>query len=178
MMKVLLRIFRLAMSASLVAGLVGCANPDLQDLRNFVAEKKAQSPGRIDPIPEIKQIETFLYEHQGRRDPFMPMEKQVSKEVDVVENGLRPDFNRRKEELENYSLDALRMVGILEQSGITWGLVKSKEGTIHRVKSGNYMGHNHGRIMVISEDKIELNEIIQDGSGGYSERQASLVLTE
>jgi type IV pilus assembly protein PilP len=40
------------------------------------------------------------------------------------------------------------------------------------------MGQNHGRIMRISEDKIELNEIIQDSAGGYSERQASLALTE
>ncbi len=104
----------------------------------------------------------------------MPMQQQVSQELSLVENGIQPDFNRRKEELESYALDTLRMVGILEQSGITWGLVKTKEGTIHRVKSGNYMGQNHGRIMQISEDKIEVSEIIQDGSGGYSERQASL----
>ncbi|MEN8177917.1 MAG: pilus assembly protein PilP [Pseudomonadota bacterium] len=178
MMKFFLKIFQLGVMHIAVIGLVGCANPDLQDLRNFVAEKKAKNPDRIEPIPEIKQIDTFLYEHLGRRDPFMPMEKQIAKEVDLVENGIHPDFNRRQEELENYSLDSLRMVGILEQSGITWGLVQSKEGTIHRVKNGNYIGQNHGRIMLVSEDKIELNEIIQDSSGGYSERQASLVLTE
>lgn len=178
MMLSFLKAFRLATMLFMMIGLIGCANPDLQDLRNFVANKKAESPGRIEPIPEIQQIDTFLYEQQGRRDPFTQMKKQVSKEVDLVENGIQPDINRRKEELEDYALDSLRMVGILEQSAVIWALVQSKEGTIHRVKSGNYMGHNHGRIMQISEDKIELNEIIQDGSGGYSERQASLVLTE
>ncbi|MCG7971956.1 MAG: pilus assembly protein PilP [Candidatus Thiodiazotropha taylori] len=40
------------------------------------------------------------------------------------------------------------------------------------------MGQNHGRIMLITEDRIELNEIVQDGSGGYIERQASLALAE
>ncbi|MGD8590207.1 MAG: pilus assembly protein PilP [Chromatiales bacterium] len=159
-------------------GVYGCANPNLDDLRRFVAAKKAETPGRIEPIPEIKQIETFLYEDQGRRDPFMPTEQQVSQELSLVENDIHPDPNRRKEELETYALDTLRMVGILEQSGVTWGLVKTKEGTIHRVKSGNYMGQNHGRIMHISEDKIELTEIVQDGSGGYTERQAALSLTE
>jgi type IV pilus assembly protein PilP len=159
-------------------GVAGCANPDLEDLRRFVANKKAETPGRIEPIPEIKQIETFLYEDEDRRDPFMPMQQQATQELNLVENGIQPDFNRRKEELESYALDTLRMVGILEQSGVTWGLVKTKEGTIHRVKSGNYMGQNHGRIMQISEDKIDVSEIIQDGSGGYSERQASLSLTE
>ena len=91
---------------------------------------------------------------------------------------ISPDFNRRREELEGFTLDAIRMVGILEQSGVTWGLVKTKEGTIHRVKTGNYMGQNHGRINQITEDKIELTEIVQDGTGGYSERQASLALAE
>lgn len=158
--------------------LAGCANPNLEELRGYVNEKKAEPPGRIEPLPEIKQITTFVYEPQGRRDPFMPMEggqQEVSKQVD---NGISPDFNRRKEELESYTLDAIRMVGILEQSGVIWGLVKTKEGTIHRVKTGNYMGQNHGKIVQITEDKIELTEIVQDGSGGYSERQASLALAE
>jgi type IV pilus assembly protein PilP len=162
----------------IVFGINGCANPNLDDLRRFVAAKKAETPGRIEPIPEIKQIETYLYEDQGRRDPFKPMEQQVSQELNLVVNGIQPDPDRRKEELEIYELDTLRMVGILEQFGVTWGLVKTKEGTIHRVKSGNYLGQNHGQIMNISEDKIELNEIIQDGSGGYSERQAALSLNE
>lgn len=161
-----------------VTGLVGCANPELQDLERFVAEKKAESPGRIDPIPEIKQIETFLYEHHDRRDPFVPMEERISPDPGLVENGIQPEKDRRKEELESFALDSMRMVGVLEQTGIAWGLVQTKEGTIHRVKSGNHMGQNHGRIMLISEEKIELTEIIQDGSGGYSERQASLALTE
>ena len=155
-----------------------CANPDLQDLRQFVAAEKAKSPGRIEPIPEIKQVETFLYEEQDRRDPFRLNVRQEQQDVGLVGNDIHPDFNRRKEELEGVSLDALRMVGILDQAGVMWGLVRTKEGTIHRVKSGNYMGQNHGRIVQITEDKIELNEIVQDGSGGYIERQASLALTE
>ena len=89
-----------------------------------------------------------------------------------------PDFNRRKEELESYSLDTLRMVGTLEQEGTIWGLVQTKDGTIHRVKTGNYMGLNYGRIVRISEDKIELSELLQDGAGGYVENAAALSLGE
>jgi len=162
----------------LLATLAGCANPNLQDLKKFVADQKAKTPGRIDPIPEVRQIETFLYEEQGRRDPFTPTEEEMEAKVGKVDNGIRPDFNRRKEELESYSLDELRMVGVVEQQGVTWGLVKTKDGTIHRVKSGNYMGRNHGRIMRITEDKIELTEIVPDGLGGYRERQASIALAE
>lgn len=159
-------------------GLVACANPNLNDLQQFVAREKAKPPGQIQPIPEIKPIETYTYSVQERRDPFILDIAQATEEKIDVYSGITPDFRRRKEELESYALDALRMVGTLEQDNGMWGLVKTKEGTIHRVKSGNYMGLNHGRIVMISEDKIELSEIVQDGSGGYIERQASIALAE
>lgn len=163
--------------ASLVV-LSGCANPDLDELRSYVDAQKAKPPGRIEPLPEIRQITTFAYESGDRRSPFMPVESGEQQQAGVFESGISPNFNRRKEELESYALDAIRMVGVLEQQGTTWGLVSTKEGTIHRVKTGNYMGQNHGRIVQISEDKIQLTEIVQDGTGGYSERQASLALAE
>ncbi len=156
----------------------GCANPNLGELEGYVKAKKAEPPGRIEALPEIKQIITFVYEPNGRRDPFVEVESGEQERGGVVESGITPDFNRRKEELESYALDSIRMVGILEQLGVTWGLVKTKDGTIHRVKTGNYMGQNHGRIVQISEDKIDLTEIVQDGTGGYTERQASLALAE
>jgi type IV pilus assembly protein PilP len=158
--------------------LAGCANSNIAELRAYVDQKKAQPPGPIESLPEIKQIKTFTYEAGGRRDPFRPVENGEEEAASIAGSGISPNFNRRKEELEGVSLDSIRMVGILEQHGVTWGLVKTKEGTIHRVKTGNYMGQNHGRIVQISEDKIDLTEIIQDGTGGYSERQASLALVE
>ncbi|MEW8069371.1 MAG: pilus assembly protein PilP [Candidatus Thiodiazotropha endolucinida] len=161
-----------------VAALSGCANPNLDELSGFVAEQKSKPPGRIEPLPEIRQIETFIYSDTGRRNPFMDVYGEQTETASVAGSGIRPDFNRRKEELESYPLDSIRMVGTLEQIGATWGLVKTKEGTVHKVKSGNYMGQNHGRILLISEDRIELTEIVQDGSGGYIERQASLALAE
>jgi len=156
----------------------GCANPNLSELQSYVEQKKAEPPGRIEALPEIKQIITFVYETNGRRDPFVAMEGEEQERGGMVESGITPDFNRRKEELESYALDSIRMVGILEQLGVTWGLVKTADGTIHRVKTGNYMGQNHGRIVQITEDKIDLTEIVQDGTGGYTERQASLALAE
>jgi type IV pilus assembly protein PilP len=156
----------------------GCANPSRDELRAYGEKQKAAPPARIEPLPEIKQIETFLYTEAGRRNPFVDMSGEQAEAKGVAGNGLSPDFNRRKEELEGFPLDSIRMVGTLEQTGIAWGLVKTKEGTVHKVKTGNYMGQNHGRIMLITEDRIELNEIVQDGSGGYIERQASLALAE
>ncbi|MEJ2693189.1 MAG: pilus assembly protein PilP [Candidatus Thiodiazotropha sp.] len=165
-------------SVTSIVMLAGCASPNLDELKEYVDAKKAEPPGRIESLPEIKQITTYFYEADGRRDPFVPIEAKEQRQAGKAVSGISPNFNRRKEELEHFSLDSIRMVGTLEQLDVTWGLVKTKEGTIHRVKTGNYMGQNHGRIVLISEDKIELTEIVQDGTGGYRKRQASLALAE
>ena len=70
------------------------------------------------------------------------------------------------------------MMGTLELNEELWGIVRSPDGTIHRVQVGNYVGRNHGKIVGISEESIDLNEIIQDGQGGWQERDAALALTQ
>jgi len=157
--------------------LVGCANTDMSDLRGFVDEVKARPASGIEPIPEIKQVIGFVYSAKNRRDPFTPPEEETAATETILDNGLRPDPNRRKEELESFTLDSLRMVGTLEQDDQTWGLVKTSDGTIHRVSAGNYMGENDGRITRISEDKIELIELVRTGSG-FLEKEAAIALGE
>ncbi|HIE53737.1 MAG TPA: pilus assembly protein PilP [Chromatiaceae bacterium] len=158
--------------------LAGCSHQGMQDLREFVAEVKARPPTPIDPIPQITQAETFLYIAENRRDPFVPTDEIEDVLAQNVEEGPRPDPNRRKEVLEAFPLDALRMVGTLDQSGEVWALVRSPDGTIHRVKNGNRLGQNDGRITAIEEEKVEVIELIPNGRGGDMERQASLTLGE
>lgn len=158
--------------------LSACADKSMQDLHGFVDQVKARKAGHIEPLPEIKQIETFTYVGDERRDPFALLSGEDESESENADNGLAPDSNRRKEELESYPLDSLRMVGILEQDEVTWALIRNQENTIYRVKSGNYMGMSHGQITQITENQIELTEIVLDPRGGYRERQASLALTE
>jgi len=170
--------YRFVLSGLLLLGLGGCADSNMQDLKGFVAEVKQRQPGAIEPLPEIKQPETFLYVPALRRDPFQPQQEEQEAPVAATGEGPRPDPNRRKEELETYPLDSLRMVGTLEQQEQTWALVQTSDKTIHRVRVGNYMGQNDGRIIRIGEDRVELMELIPNGAGGYIERQASLSLGE
>lgn len=157
--------------------LSACSNQGMQDLESFVAETKAKPGGSIPPIPEIKEVESYLYVPALRRDPFTPENESGETEDDVTSFGIRPDPNRRKEELENYSLDSLAMVGTMEQEGSSWGLVKSKDGTIHRVQVGNYMGLQHGQIVAINEDRIQLIELVPSGTG-YLEQEAAISIGE
>ena len=85
--------------------------------------------------------------------------------------------NRRKEPLEAYPLEQLKMVGTLIQSGQTYALVKA-ESTLYRVKKGAYMGQNFGLITDVSETEVKLKEIVQDAAGDWSERQGVLPLLE
>ena len=155
--------------------LAGCVNRDMSDLQSFVEEVKSRPASGIEPIPEIKQVIGFVYSAKNRRDPFTRQEDDAVSTETVLDNGVRPDPNRRKEELEVYSLDSLRMVGTLEQDEQTWGLLKTSDGTIHRVAPGNYIGQNDGRITRISEEKIELIELVPTG-GGFLEKEAAVAL--
>jgi type IV pilus assembly protein PilP len=70
------------------------------------------------------------------------------------------------------------MVGTVNLNSNLWGLIQANDGTIHRVRNGNYIGKHHGKIIRIMEDQVELLEIISDGPGAWRERQAAVKLSE
>lgn len=163
-----------------LTALSACSNGDnLADLKSFIAKVKARPVKPLSPLPEIKTLDSFTFEPDGMRNPFMPAEK-VQDVIDVVTTGggIKPDLIRSREELESYPLDSLRMVGTVNYEGFLWGLVKASDGTIHRVRKGNYMGRQHGRIKRVLADQIELQEIVSDGPGVWREQSASLMLAE
>ncbi|WP_084191011.1 pilus assembly protein PilP [Methylomarinum vadi] len=173
--------FLIPVSLLVSLGLSGCGNDDYDDLTRYIAEVKARPKGTIEPLPEIKVVEPFIFKPDGLRDPFRPMEKLAESDVSDIAagSGIRPDLNRRKEELESYSLDTLRMVGTVTMKNDLWGLVRANDGTIHRVQVGHHMGKNYGKIIRILEDKIELMEIVPDNKPGiWREQPASLAIAE
>ena len=159
--------------------LTACTTSDTQDLDAYVREVLAQQHPRVDPLPEFIPYETFLYRAQDLRDPFTPQTAEPSTTVaQVSENGIHPDVGRRKEPLEVFPLDSLRMVGTLDKDHETWALIRASDGAIHRVQPGNYLGQSHGRITGISDYSVSITEILPDGLGGWIERAAALSLSE
>ena len=69
-----------------------------------------------------------------------------------------------------------RVVGTIELDNEVYGLISDTEGTIHRVREGNYMGQNHGRILQVNQAGIQLVELVTDGADGWMERDASIAL--
>lgn len=151
---------------------IGCSN-EVNDLNEFIAQTKASSVGSVRPIPQFKPYQNFTYSATDLRDPFEAA-ANITEDMGVAKNSLHPESDRPKQYLESFPLDALSMVGTLEQKNNTWGLIKDPQNVVHRVQLENYMGKNEGRIVKITETKIHLVEIVPDGIGGYIERDASI----
>jgi type IV pilus assembly protein PilP len=167
------RAARALLALALVAGLAGCAN-STRDVEEWVAEVKARPAPPLDPLPVMKQFETFEYSAEGLRDPFaVPTPDRDSG------TGLRPDPDRRKEALEAFPLDGLNMVGTIGGSGGGLvGLVLAPDRVTYKVRPGMYLGQNDGRITAVYEDRIEMVELVPDGAGGWLERQARIALED
>lgn len=163
--------------------LTACGGNDFSDLDQKIAEIKARPKGQIDPLPPVKTTEPFSFDLDGSRDPFKPLDKEAAAEgteAEEADNGIKPDLTRVKEDLESHALDTLSMVGTIKDSTL-WGLVKSNDGTIYKVKVGNYMGFNYGKIIEITNDEIKLTEIVPDKNSDkekprWNEQPASLKL--
>jgi type IV pilus assembly protein PilP len=147
--------------------LLGACSSDMDELQQYIAQVKARKSTKIEPIPQIKQYEAFTYVAGDRREPFTP---SVPKDT----GGVHPDMNRNREPLEEFPLDALKMVGTITFGKSLFAMIKAPDGIIHRVSVGNYMGQNFGKITQISDKEVALDEIVPDGFGGFKEQPASL----
>ncbi len=162
-----------ALGCAMLATLTACSSAD-DELSRFIDDTKKEPGGRVEPLPEVKPYEQFIYSAASMRSPFQPGSPGGS----AGGPGVRPDQKRNREFLEQFSLDTLHMVGTLKLGGQNYALVQTKDKLVHRVVVGNYLGQADGKITEITPSKITLIEIVPDGLGGYIERPAALGLTE
>lgn len=171
-------IARILFLATLGALLSGCSARDFSDLDGYMAEKRARPGGIIAPIPTFKAYEAFAYSATRLRSPFdRPIEVREITQLQAI-SAVKPDDNRAKEFLEQYTFDSLSMVGRLERGGSDWSLIKDPEGGIHRVQVGNFLGRNHGKIVEMTDTYLAVVEIVSDGtSDGWVERPRTIELS-
>lgn len=154
--------------------LIGCGGDELHDLRDFVKNAEVDLRGKIPPAPAIKLYEPFIYHNEANLpDPFRPR-----KRLGGHRGANEPDFNRPKETLEEFPLESLKMVGYLQQNKTGYAVVRTTDGMLYRVKVGNHIGTNFGLILAVSEKEVKIREMVQDGTGDWSERFASLQWVE
>ncbi len=165
---------RVAFCAGVALLIAGCGGQSHQDLREWMQEQGKGAKGKLDPLPQVKPYEPFAYNAFDLPDPFKP------RKIEPVKGGsnLAPDLTRRKEPLEAYPLESLQMVGTMQRGRATYALVRTTEKDIYQVKVGNYIGQNFGVIVGITDNEIRLKELVQDGTGDWTERSSTLQLAD
>lgn len=162
----------------LAIGLVGCGSSDgFTDLQAFMDEVRSRPKGSIEPMPKEVVYEPFTYAAAALRSPFQP---PVKIELSTREKGskdIQPDETRVKQFLEGFNIDSFVMVGTLSNDAGSYALLRGGDG-VHRVRIGDYLGGNHGRVTTITTNGIEVIEIVSDGEGGWLERPRTLALQE
>ncbi len=166
---------RAAILSVLMSALIaGCGGDPNQELRQWMDEQAKTVQGKVDSLPIVKPYVPFAYNAFDLPDPFKPRKIEPAR----GSSKLAPDMNRRKESLESYPIESLRMVGTLERDKTMYALVRANDKIVYQVRSGNYMGQNFGIVTSITEVDIKLRELVQDSSGDWAERQSRLLLDD
>ena len=165
-----------------VLGLAGCGSSSQDGIHQWMAEQRAQTKPKIQPIPEPKKFTPQAYTQEAAIDPFSSQKLTQALKREQTQSTssaalLAPELARRKAPLESFPLDAVMMVGSLVKKGQPVALVKV-DNLLYQVHPGNYLGQNYGRIMKVGETEVVLREIVQDAAGEWTERTATLQLQE
>ena len=156
----------------------GCNNSsEFDDLQQFMESERAKPHGVVEPLPVVTPYEAFTYTSAGLRSPFQLPEKALLAKIQNGRSDIKPDDDRVKQFLESFNIDTFDMVGTLSNSRGNFALVQG-EGGVYRVKVGDYLGTNHGRVVAINDTEIQIIEIVTDGDQGWLERPRTLTLRE
>jgi len=173
---------RVAPALAVLLLVAGCGTSEQDELQQWMADQKAQTRPKVEPIPEPKKFAPQAYTQENAFDPFsnQKLTQALKRETSQSTSSaalLAPELARRKEPLEAYPLDAMTMVGSLVKQGQPAALVRVDK-LLYQVRPGNYLGQNYGRIQKIGETEVVLREIVQDAAGEWIERTATLQLQE
>lgn len=156
--------------------LSGCGgSSDFSDLDAYMNEVRLRPPGKIEPTPTFRSYPTFTYSAANLRSPFS---RQVRVDLAGQKQGSRnvkPDPNRVKQYLEGFNIEQFEMVGTIANASGSFALLRGAGG-VHRLKVGDYLGRNDGRIVAISATQVDVVEIVPDVQGAWLERPRTIPL--
>lgn len=170
-----------ACSAAVVAAavLLGGCDPAHDELQAWMEQQRREVQPSVKPLEPPKPYDPAAYTAFGVTDPFSTQKMTVALRIEAraTSSLLASELNRRREPLEAYPLDSMRMVGSVEREGRPTALLRVDQ-LLYQVKVGDYLGQNYGRVVRIDETEVALREVVQDAAGEWIERPASLQLQE
>ncbi|GGW78869.1 pilus assembly protein PilP [Alteromonas halophila] len=160
-----------------MTGAIMACSPQLSDLRAYTDQIKQQTQVNIEPYPEFEQQPAFAYTASDLRSPFVrPKEKTAPVNVQAQANCLQPDYNRQKQKLEGYGLDALRLNGSFETRGTRYVLFRSNDGQLHKATMGSRIGLFYGKIIAIGDTSVTIEQLLPDGAGCWQRKETTLTV--
>jgi type IV pilus assembly protein PilP len=161
-----------------LALLAGCSG-EQQELTQWMEQQRREVKPNVTPLSPPKKFTPEPYSAIGGVEPFSAQKLTVAlkQEARQPNSLLAAEINRRKEPLEAYPLDSMRMVGSVTRAGRQYALLRV-DNLLYQVKTGDYIGQNYGKITKISETDLSLREIVQDAAGEWIERASALQLQE
>ncbi|SCC91437.1 putative Tfp pilus assembly protein PilP [Thiomonas sp. X19] len=159
--------------------LAGCGGQPHEDLRLWMSQERAKLHPHVQPIEAPKPFTPASYSLADQTDPFSPakLETGVRQEMNKLSPEVLAQMNRPRQPLEQYSLDQIQMVGSLKIKGQDYALLKAAN-LLYRAHVGEYAGQHYGRITKIDENQVVLQELVQDATGDWVQRTATLQLQE
>lgn len=164
----------------LIIFLSGCSKIDsTKELKQKIEDTKKNVIGQVEPLPKFKEADTYTYQNINMRSPFDLTMIEKKKATEKIFTDVKPEENRQKEILEFIDIDKFLMVGTIKKGDNKLeAIVDYGKGDYNVVSIGSYMGKNNGKIVNITEDSIELVEIIPNGMYRWLERPLSIKLTK
>ena len=159
--------------------LTGCSEGDVAEVKSWMDDVKKNTRVSVVPLAEPKTFIPFAYGVREQIDPFDPNKllAELARQAAASSNPLRPDPDRRREFLESFPVDSMKMVGTMNKGGVSYGLIQI-DRNVYQVKAGQRLGQNFGQVSGVAESAISLKEVVQDAGGEWVERMSKLELQE
>lgn len=164
---------------ALAAMLSACSDSDVREVQQWMADTEKNTRVTVKPLLEPKTFTAFAYQAGAAIDPFSQNKllAELARTDAGSTNPLKPDLDRRRELLESYPLDTMRMVGLLQKGGNNHALVQI-DSAVHQVRSGQRIGQNFGVVTKVTEQAVNIREVVQDATGDWVERMSALELQD
>ncbi len=162
-----------------LGSLLAACGGEQTELKSWMAQETKNVSPVLTKVDKPKEFAPFVYENVGQMDPFSPskLNKALEQAQKVSRSGLRPDLERRREALEEHPLDAIKMVGHIKRQGTNTALL-AVSSSVFPIKVGSYLGQNFGKVIKISETEVQLKELVQDATGDWVQRDATISLQD